>query len=402
MRATLSRLNLIVLMVSAISLAVLAAGERETADDPIRPHALRSPAPAESAQPQLAVGPDGTTYLTWLEKSGGDTHRFRFSTIAGTGSEWAEPITIHEGPGFFANWADVPSLTVGPGGLLAAHWLQISGPGKYAYDVKVRTSRDGGKTWSAAMTPHRDKVEGEHGFASFFPWPDKQGDAVGLAWLDGRTHGKMAVRAARVAHETVGEEMLVDDLVCDCCPTAAVRTPRGIALAYRDRSPEEVRDIYVSRFENGRWTEGRVAVRDNWQIAGCPVNGPSMSASGDRVALAWFAAPESDARVSVAFSSDGAATFGAPVRVDDGRPLGRVDAELLDDGSALVGWIEQLESGAEFRVRRVWPDGRRDAGIAIANLAASRASGYPRIARSGNRLIFAWVGPKGVETSATR
>jgi hypothetical protein len=341
-------------------------------------------------------------YLTWLEKSGVADHRFRFATLAPGAAKWSASLSIHEGPGFFANWADVPSLTIGPGGWLAAHWLQTSGPGKYSYDVKVRTSRDGGKTWSAPITPHRDEIEGEHGFASFFPWPDQRADAVGLAWLDGRSHGKMALRAASISDAAASEEMLVDDLVCDCCPTSAVRTSRGIALAYRDRSPDEIRDIYVARFEDGKWSEGRPAVRDNWQIAGCPVNGPAMSASDNRVALAWFAAPESTARVSVAFSSDDAVTFGPPVRVDDGQPLGRVDAELLEDGSALVGWIEQRDRGAEFRVRRVWPDGRRDEATTIASLAASRASGYPRIAKSGERLIFAWVGANGVETSATR
>jgi hypothetical protein len=371
---------------------------------PRQPQPLVSPAPAESAQPQLAVAPDGTVYLSWLEKVDTGSHRFRFATLAPDASAWSKPAMIHEGPGFFANWADVPSLTIGSGGLIAAHWLQVSGAGKYAYDVKVATSRDGGRTWSAPVTPHRDKTEAEHGFASFFPWPaDRDGAAaVGLAWLDGRTHGQMALRAARITADGAGEEMVVDDRVCDCCPTSAVRTSRGVALAYRDRSPDEIRDIYVSRFEDGKWSEGRVAVRDNWQIAGCPVNGPSMSASGDRVALAWFAAPESKAHVSVAFSTDAAASFGAPVRVDGGNPMGRVDVELLADGSALVGWIEQLESGAQFRARRVWPDGRRGDALTIASLAASRASGYPRIARSGERLVFAWVGARGVETSVAR
>lgn len=369
---------------------------------------LASPAPRDSAQPQLAVAPDGTVFLTWLEKAGPDTHRFRFATLAPGASAWSAAGTIHEGPGFFANWADVPSLTVAPDGMLAAHWLQISGDAKYAYDVKVRTSRDGGRTWSRAFSPHRDGTRTEHGFASFFPWP---GGGVGLAWLDGRDFaahggeaehgmkGQMSLRAARLTPGAAGEEMLVDARVCDCCPTSAVTTSRGVALAYRDRSADEIRDIYVTRFHDGRWTEGRAAARDNWQIAGCPVNGPSMSAVGDQVALAWFAAPDSSGRVSVVFSDDGAATFGPPVRVDDGTPLGRVDAEMLPDGTALVGWIEQVDKGAEFRVRRISPAGPQGASLTIAALAAGRSSGYPRIARSGDRLVFAWVGARGVATA---
>ncbi len=337
-------------------------------------------------------------YLSWLEKVGENTHRFRYSTLRPMEGAWSEPVTIAEGSGFFANWADVPSMAVGDSGLLAAHWMQVSGRGKYAYDVRVRTSSDAGKTWSAPFTPHRDGKPAEHGFASFFHMP---GAGLSLVWLDGRTEGQMSLRAARIDAGAAGDELLVDDRVCDCCPTTAVQTSRGPVIAYRDRSADEIRDIYVTRFQEGRWTPGRPAVRDNWRIAGCPVNGPSMAAAGDRVALAWFAAPEGRGRVRVVFSADAAATFGRPTEVDDGNPLGRVATVLLPDGSALIGWIEQLQTGAEFRVRRVSPDGTRGSSMTIAALAAGRASGYPRIARAANRLVFAWVGNQGVETSVS-
>jgi hypothetical protein len=369
---------------------------------------LRSPAPEGSAQPQLAVSTDGSVLLSWLEPVGGagNLHRFRFARLKSGETQWGPATTIHEGPGFFANWADVPSIAAAPDGMLAAHWLQVSGPATYAYDVKVRTSRDGGKTWSEAFSPHDDGTQTEHGFASFFPWPD---GGLGIAWLDGRDFaqhggdahdmkGEMALRAARISHGKSGEDTVLDRRVCDCCPTSAARTSRGIALAYRDRSADEVRDIYVTRYENGRWTEGRPAAEDGWQIAGCPVNGPAISARQDTVALAWFAAPESVARVSLAFSGDGATTFGKPIQVDDGMPLGRVAVELLVDGSALVGWIERLEKGAEFRVRRVHADGRRGTAATIAALDAGRSSGYPRLALAGDRVVLAWVGAKGVET----
>jgi hypothetical protein len=365
--------------------------------------------PAGSAQPQLAVDRNGSVLVSWLEKAG-ERHRFRFAALAPETAVWTPAVTIHEGEGYFANWADVPSVAAAPDGMLAAHWLQTSGPEKYAYDVKITTSQDGGRTWSAPFTPHRDGTQTEHGFASFFPLPN---GGLGIAWLDGRELGKsghptaagehgmsggMTLRAAGLGHGTAFDETLVDNRVCDCCPTAAARTSRGILLAYRDRSAEEIRDIYVTRLENGHWTEGSPVARDNWQIAGCPVNGPSISSAGDQVVLAWFAAP-TEGRVSVAFSRDAGERFGAAIRVDDGRPLGRVDVELLPDGSAVVGWIEQLEKGAAFRVRHVSADGNSSESVTVATLAASRASGYPRIARSGKRLVFAWVGDGRVEAA---
>jgi len=201
----------------------------------------------------------------------------------------------------------------------------------------------------------------------------------------------MTLRATTLAASgALGADVLVDDRVCDCCPTTAVRTARGVLVAYRDRSATEVRDISVARFEGGAWKPGGSVHADGWQIPGCPVNGPALATSGDVVALAWFTAARDEGRALVAFSRDGGATFGAPVRVDEGMPLGRVDLELLPDGSAVVVWIESSKGHAEVRARRVFDDGRRGAATVLASVGADRSSGHPRVVRSGNDLIFAW------------
>jgi hypothetical protein len=46
---------------------------------------------------------------------------------------------------------------------------------------------------------------------------------------------------------TLGKEVLLDGRVCECCATSAASTPDGIAVVYRDRSKEEVRDISIVR-----------------------------------------------------------------------------------------------------------------------------------------------------------
>jgi hypothetical protein len=135
--------------------------------------------------------------------------------------------------------------------------------------------------------------------------------------------------------------------------------------------------------------------RDGWRIDACPVNGPAVSASGRRVAVAWFTAANDSARVKVAFSDDAGATFGAPVRVDDGNPAGRVDVELLADGSALVTWIERTGADdAAVRARRVSGTATEPGtAMTIASSSAERASGFPRTAVSGDHVIFAWTVP---------
>jgi hypothetical protein len=199
------------------------------------------------------------------------------------------------------------------------------------------------------------------------------------------------------------EEVALDARTCECCQTAMARTASGVVVAYRDRSDAEVRDIAVTRRPRagGAWTTPVVPAPDRWTFPGCPVNGPALAASGDTVALAWFAAPDGQARVAVAFSLDGGATWAPPVRVDEGSTLGRVSVQLLDRGAALVTW---LEVGAEpaVRARRVSLDGRRERSWVVAPGADTRASGFLRSVRLGDEVLFAWKSEEGISVERRR
>jgi hypothetical protein len=350
---------------------------------------LASPAAANSAQPQLSTSSRGVL-LSWIErKEDSATLKFSERTRAG----WSDVRTVAAGSDWFVNWADVPSVVRLADGSLAAHWLQKSGPDTYAYDVRLAYSKDDGQTWSASFTPHHDGTQTEHGFASLFQMP---GAGLGLIWLDGRSKDAMSVRFG--SFDTAWNqkaEMPVDVRVCDCCPTAAAVTSEGVIIAFRDRSDDEIRDIAVSRLENGRWTEPRPVHADGWKIPACPVNGPMLSVKGRDVALAWFTVREEQGRAFAAFSKDAGRTFGAPIRLDDGGSLGRVDIELLPDGSALASWIEFADQRAQFRVRRVDPSGARTTPNTIAGIEGNRTSGYPRVARFGDEVLFAWTESEG-------
>jgi hypothetical protein len=94
--------------------------------------------------------------------------------------------------------------------------------------------------------------------------------------------------------------------------------------------------------------------------------------------------------VKVAFSRDAGATFDPAIVVDDGRPLGRVDVVALEDGAALVTWLEKTDKGAAMRVRRVVRDGSASHALTVADSDAARSSGFPRIVRSGKEVTIAW------------
>jgi len=363
-------------------------------------------APAGSRAHNLHATADGRVVLTWHEPTSNGRSALKLAVRDPAGT-WGEPRTVVEEASFFVNWADFPSFLELPNGQWMVHWLQKTAPTSYAYHVKLAITGDQGATWGEPFSPHRDVSPTEHGFVSMVPW----GDGAALLWLDGRAmqgdheategdrnaghempRGAMTIRFTTVdAAGTLGEETLLDARTCECCQTALVRTANGLVAAYRDRGENELRNIAITRFANGAWSEPAPVYDDGWIFPACPVNGPSLSANGDTVVIAWFTAPNEQRRVSVAFSTDGGATWDAPVQVDDGRPVGRVDIEMLADGSALVSWLEARQQGGEVLARRVQRSGRMSRPWVVARTSEERAAGFPRMARIGDNLIFAWV-----------
>jgi hypothetical protein len=377
---------------------------------PLNVEPIASPAASGSGQPQLSVSKRGVL-LSWVEKTAAGS-TLKFAERAANG--WSAPVIVASGADWFVNWADVPSVVRLADGTLAAHWLQKSGADTYAYDVRLSYSKDEGKTWATSFTPHHDGTKTEHGFASLFQMP---GAGLGLVWLDGRNMaggheapaagghvgGDMSLRFGAFGRDWKQTgDLALDARVCECCPTAIAVTSNGPIVAYRDRSPNEIRDILITRLENGKWTSPVPVFADDWRFNACPVNGPALSASGRNVALAWYQAKDNVPKTFVAFSGDAGRTFGLPIRLDEGGSLGRVDIDLLPDGSAAAAYVDLT---GDFRIRRVVPDAAASAPVTVSRLAANRSSGYPRMALSGNELVFAWTDRDGesiVRTASAR
>lgn len=359
-----------------------------------------SPAGVDSREPEMNATADGKIVMSWVEKIG--PTRYALRTAIRDQSGWSEARTVAEGENWFINWADFPSVIVLRNGSLAAHWLAKSGKATYAYDVNIAQSNDSGKTWTKPIVPHTDNTQTEHGFVSLLALPDGR---VGAVWLDGRnmkdmkeedehapSSQSMTLRYAAIDSEgRLSDEAQLDERVCECCQTAAALTGEGAIAVYRDRSDEEVRDISSVKLSSGKWTPARPVHSDNWKINGCPVNGPSIGADGRRVAVAWYTEAGEQPRVKLAFSDDAGATFGNPVVVDDGQAVGRVDVLLLPDGSALVCWLSGTVEAGAIKVRRVGTDGVLGPVSVIAETDISRSSGFPRMARMGNEVHFAWT-----------
>lgn len=354
---------------------------------------LPSPTQSPSGEPYLFSDTSGT-YLSWIEKKETES-TLNYSKL--TGDQWSAPIMMASGKNWFVNWADYP-VVVTNGKEFVAHYLDKSGESTYAYDIQLISSQDG-KIWSAPSLLHNDGKQAEHGFVSIVPY----GENFFVSWLDGRNtamegmdhqeghHGEMTVRAAILNKEGRKiTEWELDNRVCDCCQTSATITNSGPVVVYRDRSSEEIRDMSIVRWVGNQWTEPKSIHPDNWKIAGCPVNGPRVVALNNSLAIAWFSMPEGEAQVNVIFSDDGGATFGKPIRIDEGKAIGRVDIVLLEDGNAMVSWME----GPSIKVVEVKSSGEKEVSLTIASSSDSRSSGFPQMTKSKDRLLFAWTDDK--------
>ena len=389
-----------------------ASGAASGAASAVRFDTLPSPAPAGARWPHLAADDGGRVYLTWLEPAAdsapnGDAAardtvwRVRFATLDRGAASWSAPRTVAEGRDLVVNWTDFPAVVPLGGGRLGAQWPVRDPRARAAYGPRVALSADGGATWTPAVAPHRSPAQGapppaEYDFAVLLP---AAGDSLGVAWLDGRAGAATGSENYSLYFTTLsasgalGAERVIDTLTCACCRNAVARTRRGVALAFRNRTPDETRDIHVRRYEGGTWSGATPVHADGWHIEGCPVNGAAAAALGDSLAVAWYTGAGDSARVQVAFSRDGGRTFGAPVRVDDGAPVGRAGAALTPRGDALVSWIERAGPDAELRVRLVRADGGRAPARAVAPSAAQRASGVPQLVAVGDTAYLAWTVP---------
>ncbi len=224
-----------------------------------------------------------------------------------------------------------------------------------------------------------------------------------MIWLDGRkmvnevtddvaASGMTLHSATFAADLSSTSEVLVDELTCDCCQTDVAITDAGPVAVYRDRSAKEIRDIYVSRLIDGKWQEGQVVSNDNWDIPGCPVNGPVIQASGSDVAVAWFSAGDERPRVLAAWSADSGKSFSQSIEVSTDQPLGHVGSAFLPNGDLVVSWHHNTGGGtAELNLRRVSASGDLGDVHVLQEAADIFAFSVPQLLLHNNDLIASWT-----------
>ena len=349
------------------------------------------PVMGKSHLPRLKVS-GGKLHMTWVEQ---EDKQAILKYASYDSSKWSVPRTITSGDNWFVNWADFPALGVN-GDFVLTNILEKSAAGTYDYNIKLQLTK-GDQIIKDDFLLNTDGIDAEHGFVSIQAYDG----GFYASWLDGRdtknedkTKNQMTLRSAYIdLAGNITQNTEIDNRVCDCCNTAIAITNNGPITVYRDRTEAkpEVRDMAIVRWVDGSWTKPMAIGNDNWELNGCPVNGPAIAAQEEKVVVSWFTAQGDKPRVLTAFSNDNGASFGTSVRLDSGNAIGRVDADFMSDGSALISWLEPKGNNVVLQVARVYVDGTRDAPITITDTTAERQSGFPQLEVIGDEVYVAWT-----------
>ncbi len=359
---------------------------------------LANPSKTGSGEPFIVRDQDNLI-LSWIEEQ--DSVDILYASRYQDNAFESET-EIARSPDWFVNWADFPGIaSYQDGQHVLSYWLEKSSEGTYDYDVHISLSEDKGESWGLSKIIHNDGVSAEHGFVS----TALTDDGMLVVWLDGRemtaSHdhgsdhdhgghggGSMTLRSAIVSTSgIISNRLQIDNRVCECCQTDVVNASCGPIAVYRNRSEDEVRDVYYSRLINSIWTDPKPLYVDNWKINGCPVNGPRIAAYDQAVSAVWYSQSDDTPKVQLVISDDCAATFSEPILIATGdKVMGRLDIQM-NQQSIYVTYMEQDTSWANIMLSEYSHTGQLIRQSQIAQNELSRKSGFPRMVAQENQIF---------------
>jgi hypothetical protein len=281
-------------------------------------------------------------------------------------------------------------------------------------------STDGGRTFSRSAPVSGTDVAGNRGWEAI----GTDGRSRVLAvWLDHRrlAEKESAVSAAHV-HGATGSSKPdgvamaqlsqlyfgaldgstpprpVAGGVCYCCKTAiASSNTGGIFLAWRHVYPGNLRDIaFTMSSDAGRTFSNPVRVsEDQWAIAGCPEDGPTIALDiANRVHVVWPTVVSENGTESKALfhamSSDGR-TFSPRQRIPTSGTPNHPQLSIGRDGTFGVVWDEA--GGGLRRIASARGVADKNGRVQFERQPSSGTEDgtYPVIASTGSGLILAWT-----------
>ena len=391
-----------------------------------------SPVPVSSAgrlaaSPDVAVAPDGTVYLLWVDRGSRPTepapgqspmkHDAAFDVLLARstdgGTTFATPVRVNsEAGGVWSFPTSRPRMTLSSRGTVHVFYTGngISPTnGKPVLAPMYARSKDGGRSFSPsrllATIPTGDLSSFMHGgfaeaqaFGTIVAW----GENVEAFWIDTRDmrtatdNGALYAALSTDDGKTFGGDHPIHATdVCPCCQITAVAAPGGSLLLGSRRVEQGFRDSTVERSTDGGKTfdNGVRLGSDRWKIDGCPLKPTVLAVNGPNVYAAAFNGATEPGSVRFASSSDGGKTFGAFASVHPEAAVSDAPILVATPDGVVALWQGKVASGDKRAVflRRSADHGATWGAVEILSTAGSEAGGATAAGRADGSIVSAWV-----------
>jgi BNR repeat-like domain len=267
-------------------------------------------------------------------------------------------------------------------------------------EVFYSRSTDGGKSF-APPRPITDNTESQRFEALGF---DTDGTLF-AAWLDKRNRvpvqqaGKKYDGAAlffassKDGGATYSQAKMVVDNTCECCRLGLAFDPAGHpVIVFRNIFEESIRDHAIVTFTD-QGTPGDVhrVSEDDWQIAACPHQGPSLSiAPNGTYHVVWYTNGKVRKGLFYAQSRDGGKTFSQPVPISQpSKAPSRPYVMAGPQGTAMV-WKEFDGEKTSVNLMTSTDDGKTWSHPRMI-AATSDASDHPLLVSDGRQHYLSWM-----------
>ncbi|NOT25445.1 MAG: exo-alpha-sialidase [Acidobacteria bacterium] len=290
-------------------------------------------------------------------------------------------------------------------------------------------SDDDGRTFGPTTPAPGTETAGNRGWESMAAASDGQLYAV---WLDHRDTAAQAMTghtmhqhgAATAASSADGvtraqlSQLFVGSLdggtlpksvtrgVCYCCKTSVATGPDGVLYAaWRHVYEGNRRDIaFTMSRDGGRSFLDPVRVsEDDWQIDGCPENGPSLAVDGERVHVLWPTLVTENGnetlKLFLATTTDGRSFTPRSPLPTTGAAAYHPQLAVAANGDLIAAW-DELSAGKR-RVRIASGRPKANGTVTFKPLARSEDEfgSYPALTTSGRSVVLAWTARNGARST---
>lgn len=424
MTATIRRALITAALAAGLCADGSMAGQTARGGRPAPLQVTLSVAGAVNATPALTVA-GRSLAAVWTATKDGATNVYLATSDDG-GTTFAEPRRVNDQDGdASANNEQPPRVVMSGSGAtrtLTVFWSKRNeGPQKTRRDaIRMARSTDGGRTFSPARFAHDSALSGARGWESLAVGSEGRVHAV---WLDGRDAERKMAAAAHsgmahkgqppqdIYHSTIGSdgritESVIATGVCFCCKTAVAVDVRGsVYAAWRHIFPGSMRDIaFAKSTDGGHRFDALVRVsEDNWELNGCPEDGPTLAVDQSGVIhIAWATVVndgEPQKALFYATSRDGKMfSLRARLPVAAAATPGHPQLTFTPDGGAAIAWDEVVAGMRRISFTRV-----SRAGIfqPLQILSGDESASHPVIVRAEGHLIVAWTSRSSAAKSAS-